>query len=468
METQPTEKTFTYQYARKPLQLDREIGAGGEGQVYSVIGSPSLAAKLYHHPNKQHMIKLSMMLMNPPPVPQTGQSTVIWPIDGIMDDDDHYAGFLMPMIDRQQNATLAQIYHPESRHDTAPNFTWKSLLSIAANIAALLDALHTANYVVGDLNESNILINIQTGTVHLIDCDSIQVPAPDATTFRCLVGKSEYTPPELQNVPFDRLDRLPAHDDFALAVLIFLLLMEGVHPFTGSRPHATHIPLPGDNIRHRQWPYAPDSELRPPNHALSLNILPSGLQLLMQRCFLQDNQTHQQRPTANEWLIALKNAQTQITRCQKNKRHWYSEHLHDCPWCKRQQQLHFDSFTPTPATSTPARKKTARRPGRRATRKTRVTQTQPRNRVAYFIISAIIAVSIGVFINLQLPGSFTNPSIINSNLTCPAGENGVPPDCQPLSIPTIPAITITPPPIIITPILIPTVQPVIHPIPDTR
>lgn len=450
METQPTERIYSCQFGRTQLRLEREIGAGGEGQVYSVSGPRPLAAKLYHHPDKQHMIKLSMMLMNPPLVPKDEQSTVVWPVDGIMDEEDQYVGFLMPLIDKRQNTTLAQIYHPESRRKTAPTFSWKSLLSIAANIAALLDTLHTANYVVGDLNESNILVNIQTGKVQLIDCDSIQVPAPDKKKFRCLVGKPEYTPPELQKVAFDRVDRLPEHDNFALAVLIFLLLMEGVHPFTGARPVADTVPLPADNIRRKQWPYASDTTLQPPRYALPLNVLPSKLQELMQRCFLDGNKDPHQRPTAREWCNALEDAQTQITRCIQNKQHWYSEHLHDCPWCKRQEQLHFDSFTPS--MSRPVHKKSGRQAmhptTNRATYKAHKTRTMPKRRIAYFIVSVVAVISMAAGINSYLPKDATNPPILNPVPTI-------------APFPTFPDITppaIVIPTIVIPPIIVPTIS----------
>ena len=41
--------------------------------------------------------------------------------------------------------------------------------------------------------------------------------------------KLDYTPPELQEQNFNQVDRASCHDNFALAILIFMLLMEGVH-----------------------------------------------------------------------------------------------------------------------------------------------------------------------------------------------------------------------------------------------
>ena len=88
--------------------------------------------------------------------------------------------------------------------------------------------------MVGDLNESNVLVT-ENARISLIDIDSFQVRIPTAgnvVTYRSLVGKPEYTPPELQGVNFRSVDRSYEHDRFALGVLIFQLLMEGNHPFS--------------------------------------------------------------------------------------------------------------------------------------------------------------------------------------------------------------------------------------------
>jgi len=51
--------------------------------------------------------------------------------------------------------------------------------------------------------------------------------------FPLSVGKPEYTAAELQGRDFSTMDRKASHDNFGLAVLIFHLLMEGIHPFAG-------------------------------------------------------------------------------------------------------------------------------------------------------------------------------------------------------------------------------------------
>ena len=60
----------------------------------------------------------------------------------------------------------------------------------------------------------------------LIDCDSMQVRA-GGKVFHCTVAKGEYLAPELQGKDLATTDRTPESDNFALAVLLFLMLMEG-------------------------------------------------------------------------------------------------------------------------------------------------------------------------------------------------------------------------------------------------
>src|SRR5258708_13168965 len=98
------------------------------------------------------------------------------------------------------------------------------------NISSAVEAIQAKGYVVGDLNESNLMV-AETALVTIVDCDSMQVPQPGGTGFfRCPVGKPEYTPPELQGRDFSTIDRNTNHDNFGLTALIFPLLIEPIHP----------------------------------------------------------------------------------------------------------------------------------------------------------------------------------------------------------------------------------------------
>ena len=279
------------------------------------------------------------MLAQPPndPTKSTGHISIAWPVDGILDVQGNCVGFLMPTIDHQRTIPLLKLYNPKDRRLTAPDFTWRYLLRTAGNIAITLAALHTKGYVVGDLNESNILVSM-SALITIVDCDSMQVPYADQKAFRCTVGKAEYTPPELQGCDFRQINRAPWHDNFALAVIIFLLLMEGNHPFMGIWQGNVTRPIQTieQNIRAGAFPYTRGSSPTvPPRGALPFDTLPPTLQVLMQRSFVESTQSPNHRPTAHDWYTALSDAESQLTTCRVNSQHWYSNHLQECPWCQR-------------------------------------------------------------------------------------------------------------------------------------
>ena len=167
------------------------------------------------------------------------------------------AGFLMPRV--QDGFPLITAFNPRRRKQALPKFDRRLAFQAAHNLAQTLGDLHAAGYVVGDLNESNVLVTANA-RISLIDTDSFQVRVPTAgtvVTYRSPVGKPEYTPPELQGVNFRTVDRSYEHDRFALGVLLFQLLMEGNHPFSVQWLGSGEPPTLERAIREGMYPYAP-------------------------------------------------------------------------------------------------------------------------------------------------------------------------------------------------------------------
>jgi len=207
--------------------------------IYALAGRKDLVAKIYHHPEEHDFAKLTLMLENPPADPENsnGHVAIAWPIDLLITNQRQGVGFLMPRISGLH--TLFSIYNPQSRQKTCPRFTYKYLVRVARNLATAVSALHAASCVIGDINESNTMVS-SDALITLVDTDSCQIRNPLTNEiFRCPVGKGEFTPPELQGETFREHFRQPAHDLFGLAVLIFQLLMEGIHPFAD-------VPVSGD------------------------------------------------------------------------------------------------------------------------------------------------------------------------------------------------------------------------------
>jgi hypothetical protein len=326
------------------LTLARRLGAGGEAEVFEVADRPGLAAKLYRRPTAERAQKLRVMLANPPSGTDAGGHVAIaWPTELVVGASGSVDGFLMPRIDLAQTVPLFQVYNPASRVVIAPAFTWRYLLRTARNVAAIVDSLHRAGYVVGDINESNLLVNRRALAV-LVDCDSMQVRDPSTgALLRGGVGKPEFTAPELHGRDLAATDRTTASDDFAVAVLVFQLLMEGVHPFAGIWRGRGEPPDVAARIRGRQFPYRRGARVAPPPRALALDVLPPELRKLAWRAFTTGVRRPASRPTSAEWAAALERADDHLRACSRSGHHVYGDHRRACPWCAR-----IDSGLPDP------------------------------------------------------------------------------------------------------------------------
>ena len=324
-------------------RMGRLLGAGGEADVHEVPGRPSLAFKRYRRADPARAAKLQVMLDHPPA--HDGGTALAWPVEVVLDPHGGAEGFLMPRVDLTTHLPLFRVYNPQSRRTVAPGFTWRYLLRTARNVAAVVDSLHRAGYVIGDLNESNLLVS-NRALVALVDCDSMQVTDPGTgEVHRCRVGKPEFTAPELHGADLAARDRTPASDSFALAVLAFLLLMEGAHPFGGVWRGRGEPPDIATRIRSGRFPYRwTTRSAAPPPMALDLAVLPPAVRALVRRSFGPGMRRPSRRPLPADWVAALESAEARVARCSRSPHHEYGDHLRRCPWCERIQAGMPDPF----------------------------------------------------------------------------------------------------------------------------
>ncbi len=225
---------------------------------------------------------------------------------------------------------------------------------MAASLATALGELNGRGYVVGDINESNACIT-ENQQVTLIDADSIQVRDHEVApprVYNCPVGKPEYTPPELQGVSFDEVERTIYHDRFALAVIIYQLLMEGAHPFSGKYTAGGEPPQREDSISGGFFLYSESRgvPLGPLDRDHILWEAPDErLRNLFVRCFDEGHSDPDIRPSPREWANALEETARSLTVCDSNPNHLYSTRqaiVPACPWCERKALTGLDSFPP--------------------------------------------------------------------------------------------------------------------------
>lgn len=343
------------QVSGRTLSLTKKIASSGEGTVWKTSYRGFLA-KLYHECQSERFQKLRVMIAHPPKDPTQGQNhiSLAWPKDLLENQQGQPMGFLMPEIG--ESVKLSTIYNPRLRSRKAPRFNWYYLHTAALNIASSMDAVHKEGYVVGDVKPQNILVNNQA-LISIIDTDSFQVQDPyTREVFRCLVGSEGFTPAELLGKDLATVDQTEIHDRFRLGVIVFLLLF-GDQPFKGKWIGQGESPQPTTLIEKGFWPYAPQSLIRPGPNTIPLSILHPQLQSCFHQCFTQGHSQPHLRPSAQQWMAALKKAISSLSICNLESNHHYSQSYGHCYWCDRKSRLGVDIFSPTPVIPKPAPKR---------------------------------------------------------------------------------------------------------------
>ena len=391
-----------YDARHHPITLGRRIGGGGEGDVYLVTGRAGVVAKIYTKPTREAKNKLAQMIEHPPSGREnaSGHVNLAWPSELLYDASRPraFVGFLMPQI--TGSVPLLEVFNPRLRARTLPDFDRRYLFRTARNLAAVLVTLHRAGYVVGDLNESNTLV-APSALVSFIDCDSFQVratPNGRAVTYPCPVGKLEYTAPELQGKVFSAAVRRPEADRFALGVLIFQLLMEGRHPFSGMWKGSGEPPSIEEKIRRGCFAYAdrPACPIVPPPNAAPLNTLPRAVADLVRACFVAGHDAPARRPSPEAWRDTLTRAERSVNAAAPVR----SRPVDETVRAVEQPEAPRTTKRVSEAATSPARPPvtTSPRPARAAVRRRRAAPTTKRPASGRGRIREFLATLAGIFI----------------------------------------------------------------------
>ena len=228
--------TALWDSAGTPVVLGSEIARGGEGRVHEVPSRPGKLAKVWNDPSPTRVGKIAVLLSRSIGLPiGANRIAIAWPEDVLQDENGQVVGFLMPRAPDSYHELVrycSRAARSELEAERRRAYTRLELLNIARNVAEVFRWVHGQRCLVGDVNHTNLLVDRDTGSVFMIDVDSFQVTDDWAgSTYRCGVGKDDFTPPHLLNRQLGNVDRTPDDDGFGLAVLVFEILMDGVHPY---------------------------------------------------------------------------------------------------------------------------------------------------------------------------------------------------------------------------------------------
>lgn len=315
----------------QPIRLGRELGKGGEGSVFELIGHPRLVAKVYHQAvesTKAAKLRAMSQLKTEPLLRLTS-----WPVDTLHDTaGGEMRGILMPRLEGFREIHL--LSGPRSRQQEFPQANWPFLIHTAANVTRAFKVIHDHGHVIGDVNDKNLLVSEQ-GTVRLIDCDSFQISS-QGKQYLCGVGVQTHLPPELQGNSLRGAVRSIEHDAFGLAVVLFQLLFMGRHPFSGRFLGTGQMPL-DRAIKEFRFAYGSQAatfQMQPPPGAVSLAVVNGAVASLFERAFSPDAVRGKPRPRPEEWARAIEGLARELQVCAAHPGHHYLRSLSKCPWCE--------------------------------------------------------------------------------------------------------------------------------------
>ncbi|MDB9438205.1 hypothetical protein PN450_15685 [Dolichospermum lemmermannii CS-548] len=323
--------------------LGEEIANSGEAKIWRTNQNGYLA-KIYHSPTPERVQKLAVMIANPPTEPNSHLHHVsfAWPKSALKNAQGDCVGFLMPEI--KDGKELIDVYNPQRRKQLKLEIDWRFLHTTALNIVSIIEALHAAGYVLGDIKPQNILVN-NRALPSIIDTDSFQVINPkNGKVYYCLVGSEGYTPPELIGKDFDSIEQTEVHDRFRLGVIIYQLLFGGNNPFQGKWTGAGETPDINELICQGLWVNGSTNLIAAVARTIPLEIVHPDVQQCFLKCFNDGHKNPNFRPTARKWLEALKVGNDRLTICGRVDNHYYSRTYGKCYWCDRSTNLGVDIF----------------------------------------------------------------------------------------------------------------------------
>ena len=220
---------------------------------------------------------------------------------------------------------------------------WLKYIHISTRLARAVRRMHSAGVAHSDLSNKNVLIDPQTGSAVIIDCDSLVVPQiypPD------VLGTPGYIAPEVLSTQklelCDPKRNLPSitTDRHALAVLIYEYLL-GRHPLIGTKVRSTASAEEDDWLSMGSqaiWIEDPNDVSNPPAEPLQVRYKELGPYLapLFERAFGEGLHAPHLRPDASEWERALVRTTDLLHPCANPRcsQKWFVfDQNKRCPWC---------------------------------------------------------------------------------------------------------------------------------------
>lgn len=312
-----TAKSLTlYDSKGVPLHLKREdeINRGGEGIIYRFSQNGGILIKVCRPETLADKSKTDHFRRRLAAMTRLAECRnaefLAWPLMPAYDRRGGAVGFVMR---RCQGRTLRALFAPMQVKRFFPRWNRIDVAEVALNFLDAVRMLAGHHVLVNDFNPGNFLVD-GTHSVRLIDCDSFQIPSGDGEIFMTRTYTPEFAAPELLLKPelFD-LPRTPEQVRFSLSVVIYMLLMSGLHPFARCGGGD-----PAENLKSGKCPLDKGSGVRMPvSWHKSVSWLTPGLKDFFVKMFVEGFHAPEKRPLLEDLRNELVNF-IEVMKSSKN------------------------------------------------------------------------------------------------------------------------------------------------------
>ena len=363
------------------FSLKERLGSGGVASVYRErIGQQYYAIKIYTDASSFETKKIEFMIANPPPdlvreVAGIKYPRYAWPLALVRESGPSASpgvGYAMSVIDAKKSKTL-DYFFDHNLSKSLENANSKALsfkIEILRNLSELIEELHELGHIFVDLKPQNVRVFEGTNIVTFLDCDGFTIGplggvecVVGAKSFRSTMVSPDYVAPEIMRRA-NRNDPIGVEqDEYALAVMIFQMLNNGIHPFQGViKDSNTNAPTNDDKAAMGLYPHGITPNPRITHRPQSVHdTWLDETRFLLDRAFVAGNK----RPTATEWKQHFDKILTQKLLVRCSGRPSDATHIRfrdkDCPACRRLQYRKAQP-PPAPQASVPQNNKVAATP----------------------------------------------------------------------------------------------------------
>jgi len=287
-----------------PQQLDELFAKGGEGSIYPLLHRSNILVKIYHpeiiqkrghflQEKVEAMCKLGKEDNNA----LRNNRCLSWPLISVFDEKKQWIGYAMY---RAKGQPMFKLAHTMLYKKNFPGLDRNKLTAYLINLLEVTRFLHRRGVMIGDCNLQNILCDPNSDAVTLIDCDSYQVII-GKNFYPCPVGMPDMTAKEQQGIDFSKVRRTEESEAFSIAIIMFMALMLGRHPYdiVGGSERA-------ENLRKGDFPYGIGNKGIPEGRWYKIwSHMSHKVKSLFIRTFMKGADCPSDRATLEEWKEAF-------------------------------------------------------------------------------------------------------------------------------------------------------------------